>query len=299
MRFMMFTKHLQPLLLTEAGLAIKDIGFDGADLTVRDGGYVDPTRVRDELPRAIATLKDCGLETPLLTTNITRASDPVATPTFESAAACGTREIKLGYWKYNTFGTFVSTLDQVKRDLDGIEQLAHRTGVRANLHVHSENFITAQAPIIWNLIKDRDPKCIGAYVDPGHMCIEGGGDGWRMGLDLLSSRISLVAVKDADWASVRDDALGKPRWYTRMVPLREGIVPWPSVFACLKQIGFDGWVSVHSEYQGGHSWKDLATEEVIAQTRLDVAYLKDEVLPRAATASTNAISRRGPSNLRS
>ena len=36
---------------------------------------------------------------------------------------------------------------------------------------------------------------------------------------------------------------------------------------------FDGWVSVHSEYQGSHSWRDLKVQEVIDQTRQDLAYL--------------------------
>jgi sugar phosphate isomerase/epimerase len=59
-----------------------------------------------------------------------------------------------------------------------------------------------------------------------------------------------------------------------MVPLQRGVVAWPEVFACLRQIGFDGWVSVHSEYQGSHSWRDLTVEELIEQTREDLKYLR-------------------------
>jgi sugar phosphate isomerase/epimerase len=128
------------------------------------------------------------------------------------------------------------------------------------------------------------------------MCVEGGGDGWRMGIDMLGPRIAVVAVKDLDWACTDDAALGKPRWYTRMVPLREGVVPWPSVFACLKQVGFNGWVSLHSEYQGRHTWRNLTTPEVIEQTRQDLTFIRTEVLPRVNAASTGAVSRRGPSN---
>ena len=95
-----------------------------------------------------------------------------------------------------------------------------------------------------------------------------------MGIDLLSDRISLVAVKDLAWEQVDDPALGKPRWQSRIVPLRRGIVPWPNVFQCLRACAFDGWMSVHSEYQGKHSWKDLSVEELIDQTRDDLAYLR-------------------------
>jgi sugar phosphate isomerase/epimerase len=231
----------------------------------------------------------------LLTTAITSAADPTAAMIFESAAAAGVREIKLGYWKYDRFGTLQSALDQAARDLDGIEQLARQTNVRANLHTHSENFLTAFAPIVWHLIKDRDPNAIGAYVDPGHMSVEGGGDGWRMGLDLLGPRINLVAVKDLDWARTDDggELLAKPRWFTRIVPLSQGIVPWPNVFACLRAAGFDGWVSLHSEYQGPHSWRELTTPEVIEQTRQDLTYLR-QAIERSVDASTHAVNRRAP-----
>jgi sugar phosphate isomerase/epimerase len=295
MQLMMFTKHLAPLPLREAARAIQDLGFDGADLTVRPGGYVDPTNVRAALPEAISILNAHGLAAGLLTTAITSASDPAAAMIFESAASAGVREIKLGYWKYDRFGTFASALDQVARDLDGIEQLARRTKVRANLHTHSENFLTAFAPIVWHLIKERDPSALGTYVDPGHMSVEGGGDGWRMGLDLLARRISVVAVKDLDWARTdgADELLAKPRWYTRIVPLSQGIVPWPNVFACLRASGFDGWISLHSEYQGPHSWRELTTQEVIEQTRNDLTYLR-QAIAQSASASTNAVNRRAP-----
>lgn len=293
MQFMMFTKHLQDWPLAQAGRAMKELGFAGADLTVRPGGYVEPANVRDGLKQAIATLRDCGLVVPLLTTVIVSANDPAAAPTFEAAAANGVREVKLGYVKYDAFGSFRQTLANFARELDGIEQLARRTGVRANLHIHSENFITSQPPVVFDLIKDREPTAIGAYVDPGHMCVEGGGDGWRIGLDLLGPRIAIVAIKDMDWAKVDDVGLGKPRWYTRMCPLRQGVTPWPNVFACLAKVGFDGWLSLHAEYQGAHSWRQLSTQQVIDQTRDDLAYLEDAVA-QSKTASTDVISRRGP-----
>ena len=293
MKWMMFSKNLQALPLERAGAVVRELGFEGIDLTVRPGGHVEPARVRDELPRASALLRDAGLAVPLLTTAITSADDASAADTFETAARAGTREIKLGYWRYGAFGSIASTLDAVRRDLDGIERLAQRTGVRVNLHTHSEDHVTSQPPLVWHLIKDRDPAAVGAYVDTGHLCVEGGGDGWRIALDLLRDRITLVAVKDLDWQSAPDARLGKPRWYTRVVPPQLGVVPWPSVFACLRAIGFDGWLSVHSEYQGAHSWRDLTTDQLIEQTRADLAYWHQ--VSARPDATTDAISRRAPS----
>ena len=71
--------------------------------------------------------------------------------------------------------------------------------------------------------------------------------------------------------------LAKRRWISRISPLRQGIVPWANVFACLRKIGFDGWVSFHSEYQGWHSWRELNVEELLAQTKDDLDYVRHTI----------------------
>src|SRR5205814_6386756 len=102
MQFMMFSKHLQSLPLPAAARAVRELGFEGLDLTVRPGGSVEPDQVRDRLPAAIAMCRDAGLAVPLLTTSIT-VSDPAAAATFDAAAQNDVREIKLGYWQYQQF----------------------------------------------------------------------------------------------------------------------------------------------------------------------------------------------------
>jgi sugar phosphate isomerase/epimerase len=277
MRFMMFSKHLQSLPLQTAAQKVRELGFEGLDLTVRPGGFVEPAQVQQRLPAAIATCADAGLKIGLLTTSITDSSDPYAAKTFEAAAANDVREVKLGYWNYETFGSYRDLLSKVARDIDSIAKVAEKTGVRANVHIHSGNHMTASAPVVWSLIKDHDPRAIGAYIDPGHMMIEGGRDLWRQGIDLLRDRISLVAIKDLTWEKIDDAALGKSRWISHMVPLRQGIVPWPRVIACLKQVGFDGWLSFHSEYQGWHSWRDLSVEQLLQQTKDDLSYFHSAI----------------------
>ena len=52
------------------------------------------------------------------------------------------------------------------------------------------------------------------------------------------------------------------------------IVPWPEFFERLARSSFDGPTSLHSEYQGKGSWRDLTTAELIEQTRADLAFVK-------------------------
>jgi len=274
MQWIMFSKHLAPYSVPEVGAVIRDLGLDGVDLTVRPGGHVLPENVREGLPAAVKALSDQGLKVPMITTGVTDAGEEHADAIFATAAACGIRRLKLGYWPYKGFGTMAALIDDCQRKMDGIEALAARHGVRACIHIHSGNSASANAAIVYLLLKDRDRGATGAYIDPGHMTAEGSISGWRQGMDLLAPMISLVAVKSMAWERTTDSATGDVVWRTKLVPLREGSVRWREVFGHLKEIGYDGPVSFHSEYQGGHSWRDLTVEELIAQTREDVAYIR-------------------------
>ena len=97
MKLMMFAKHLQSYPLEKAGQVAKELGFDGLQLTVREGGFVAPEDVKEHLPAAMATLERVGAEVPLIATDITAADDDYAEETFAAAAKCGIKALNLGY----------------------------------------------------------------------------------------------------------------------------------------------------------------------------------------------------------
>ncbi len=99
-----------------------------------------------------------------------------------------------------------------------------------------------------------------------------GSGGWRQSLELLAPQIRLVAVKDFGWKSGPGKV--KAVWQAQQVPLRDGLVAWPEVFEALKEAKFAGPISLHSEYKGAHSWRDLTTPELIEQTAADLAFVK-------------------------
>lgn len=273
MKYVMFAKHLQEWPLEQAGQVVKSMGFDGIDLTVRGGGYVLPESVVDGLPAAIKTLADCGLEVPMLTTGIIDVTTDNSEQLMATAGECGVKELKLGYHTYKQFGEFRALMDSAKQQLEGIAAAAKKHGVRGNLHIHQNRFLTANPAIVWWLLEGTDPDCLGAYLDPGHMVIEGGVDVWRQGLELLGPRANLMAVKSMAWTFEANKGR-TGQWVNRMFPLHRGMVDWVHVWKCLDQLGFDGVVSLHSEYQGSHSWYDMTIEEVVDQTREDFGYLK-------------------------
>jgi len=103
-------------------------------------------------------------------------------------------------------------------------------------------------------------------MDLGHLVLEGSQSVWEMNIDLVSEYIRMVSIKDPAVYAVKSEDGGA--WERKLVPLGEGMVPWTRAFDRLERIGFDGPVSVHSEYH------DYDFEEIVAQTDEDVDFLR-------------------------
>lgn len=272
MPLVMFSKMLQEFSISEAARRIKALGFEGVDLTVRPGGHVLPERAGQDLPGAVSAIRDQGLSVPMISTAITRATDPHAEATMAAAAHDGIRLLKLGYWNA-TKGKLPESIDRARRELDGLQKLAETYAVTLGIHNHSgPGYVNCQPAVVWTLLHGRDPNRVASYFDPGHAAVEGGSGGWRQDLELLGPHIRMVAVKDFGWKT--EPGTPKVVWETQQVPLRDGLVAWPDVFAFLKQMRFDGPISLHSEYKGKHSWRDLSTAQLIEQTGADLAFVK-------------------------
>ena len=142
-----------------------------------------------------------------------------------------------------------------------IEELARRYQIRANIEIHNGN-ICCSAGLAYRLVADFDPYCVGVIYDPGNMIFEGM-ENWQMGLELLGPYLSHVHVKNAAW--VEDGVVdGARHWRPAVVPMKEGFVSWPRVFAALENVGYQGWISL----------EDMAQGDTRTKLKDDLEYLK-------------------------
>ncbi|MEX0714616.1 MAG: TIM barrel protein [Pirellulales bacterium] len=273
MRIVAFTKSFQDWTIDEVCRRFKAIGLDGLDLTVRPGGHIEPAHVERQLPLAVEAAGKHGLRIDFLTTSITDPDDD-AEKILATAMGLGIERIKLGYYSYGSFGTLAAQMDQVRKRLGRVIEVCHWHGVLPCVHIHSGGFIPSHGTMLYELLRDFPANQVGAYVDTLHMTLEGSGDGWRQGLDLLAPWIALVAVKNFAWHAGDRDAHGQVRWHHRVVPVADGVAALPDFVAALKKLGYDGTYSLHSEYKGGHSFQDLDTEGCARQTAADFEFFK-------------------------
>lgn len=239
-----FSKHLQEYDFDTLAGVVKEIGAEGVDLTVRQGGHVEPEQVRDKLPEAVAALRAGGIRVSMITTGIMSVDDEHAVATLETAAAEGITHYKIGYYRYGEFGTIRKLMAESKARMRELASLSGELGIFGGYHNHSGPFLGGNLLHVKELIEDLDPEAVGLYLDIGHAFLDGLVAAWKSGIDELLPRIRMLALKDM----VVDPEF--PVWRARVRPMGQGVVLWEEVLSLL--VGIEdriGPVSVHGEFE--------------------------------------------------
>ena len=247
MQLVRFTKFWEDLSVRQLGERAHELGYDGLDLAVRDGHAINSDNMTDELPGAVHAWRELGVDCPMISSS-TDLTDPEATDAialFEAAAAAGVPRIKIGYFKFNPGASFEELWSLARRRLEGFERLSRKTGVQALYHTHSGQCLGSNCAGMRHLLQDYDPAHVGAYVDLGHLAING--EDVQMGLAMLRDRLSAIGGKDArHFPDQRPDR--RANFADGFVLLGQGAAEWPEAIALLKAWGFTGPITVHTEY---------------------------------------------------
>jgi sugar phosphate isomerase/epimerase len=242
------------------------VGFGGIDLTVRSGGHVQPERAADDLPKAVAIIREEGLEVPMITTALTSAADPTARPILSTAARLSIPFFKPGYYRYKMVNVR-RELEEAGAQFRGLVELCKECGIQAGYHNHEE-YIGAPVWDMASVIDPLDPKSAGFYFDPRHAVAEGGVGGWKIAAQLVTPRLKMVAVKDFRWEKTEKG------WVDWNCPLGEGMVDWKYFFNVLAVSGFQGPISLHLEYEVPGDSAAAREENTLAALKRDLEFLK-------------------------
>ncbi len=277
MQYILFTDNLADLSIDRVCVEAKKAGFEGLDLTLRPGGHVLPENAEVGLSNARVVAERHKMSIPMASTAITDTESPHAEEVIAACSHYGVRKIKLGYWRYRPFGTIEAQLDAARKQLQNVVKLARRYHVLPCVHVHSGDILANGGAVLYLLLKDFSPDEVGAYVDPMHMTVEGGLSGWEIGLDLVAPWVALVGIKNFRWEELQRSAAGRMQFRTRYVPLADGQANLPRFMGRLRELKYDGVVSLHSEYKGSSSFRRLETPQLLEQSAVDLRFLKSLV----------------------
>jgi L-ribulose-5-phosphate 3-epimerase len=253
----MFSKHLAELAWGDLGRTVRQAGFDGVDLTVRPGGHVLPARVAEDLPRAVAAIRDAGSLVAMLTTGLTKPDDPAARATFEAARAVGVPRLKAGYYRY-AFADARRELGEATTAFRALVQMAAAAGVVLAYHNHSGDYVGAPVWDALRMIEGQPADATGLYFDVRHATVEGGLGGWRAAVQMAAPHLRMLAIKDFYWEKGTNG-----RWRVVDCPVGDGMVDWKAFGAELKAAKFSGPISLHVEYDPGGRTPVEKTERML------------------------------------
>ena len=272
-----FSKHLQWLDYSEMAKVAADMGFDGIDLTVRPNGHVLPENVEKDLPKAMEAVTKAGLKIFMITTSVYDAEDPLSERVLKTASSLGIRHYRMGYGHYENSKSAEENIANVHRKLAQLAILNEKHSISGEYQNHSGNYASGiyfGGPV-WDIIdalKKINSPWLGSQYDIYHATVEGA-NAWPIGLELISSYIRSIDIKDFQWSKKEG------KWTSETVPLGEGMVDFKKYFGLLKKYNINCPVSIHYEYPlGGSEHGDkvltIKRDSVISAMKKDILTLK-------------------------
>jgi L-ribulose-5-phosphate 3-epimerase len=272
-----FSKHLQWLDFKEMADVLAEIGFDGADLTVRPGGHVLPERVEEDLPKASEALARNGKKIYMLTTAIDNADDPLTVRILKTASSLGIRHYRMGWGHYDDTRTVEENISSMQLKLTKLALLNEKYSISGEYQNHSgvasEGIYFGGA--IWDIakvLKAINSPWLGSQYDIYHATVEGANT-WPVGFKLISPYIRSIDIKDFKWVERNGKIIAEA------VPLGEGMVNFSGFFRLLKEYKLEIPISLHYEFplggaESGSSKLTIERSDVISAMKKDLSTLK-------------------------
>jgi sugar phosphate isomerase/epimerase len=165
-----------------------------------------------------------------------------------------------------TGGRYSDLFAATRKDAEHAALRAEKHGVQAIIQIHHGNIIATSSAAV-RLLEGLNPEHIGVMHDLGNTTVEGreGLTSYAPGLEILGDYLAHVHVKNTRWTPARTLADGTVEWAWEWASLREGMGDVHAYFRGLKEVGYDGWVTVENFTTA------LPLEERLAD---DLAYLK-------------------------
>ncbi len=225
----------------EMGDIVKQLGFDGVDITVMRGGLVEPQLAPVDEVRAFESLHGAGLEAPIITTALTTPYEPWCRTVLALAGRTG---VGLATLFLNRANSSV----QSKRDLYGLVSIGRefKIGVLLMAGSSEPEFDPSRAQ---TLLAGMEPQWSGINLNSNIADVPG--------REILSM-VRAVALSDA--------AGREPR------PLGKGSTDFAPLFSALANIGFVGPITVHRNYKTSDEPGALSRDCEFARKQIQSAY---------------------------
>jgi len=295
MKFSVFTASTPDWTPSQAASTLAEQGWDGIEWRIvddrpADGAPVPPGRsfwvgnestwqftgIEDQVDEIARITDAAGLEYSGIGGYQQAANHEGVDTMLRVTSALGARQVRVTMPMYRaehgrTGETYGAMFERTRADLEWVVARATELGVKALVELHHMT-ITPSASAALRLLDGLDPAHVGVIHDLGNLVIEGQED-HLAAFELLGPYLAHAHVKNARWVDTGDTrADGSSVWKNEWAPLRTGQASVSAYLDALRQVGYDGWVTI----------EDFSTDLPLeARTADNLAYLRS-LVPVAA-----------------
>jgi sugar phosphate isomerase/epimerase len=280
MKFAVFTVSVPEWTPAQAVKEISAAGYDGVEWRVTDqassadgvpGFWAGnlctwpASSLAHDVPAIKKLTADARLEMPALGTYLQPGDLEEIDTAMRAAAQLDVPQLRVSSGGYDPQRSIREQWDDRRAQYAEVARLAAQHGVRANIEIHHRQ-LTPSPHAAAAFLAGLDPEHVGVIHDIGNMVWEGWIE-YRLGLEALGPYLAHVQVKNGSNVRSGTRLDGTAEWKTVQLSLREGFADIPALLNALRQVGYDGWVSVED-------FSELGSQTRAERISDNLAYLR-------------------------
>ncbi|MDI6618084.1 MAG: sugar phosphate isomerase/epimerase family protein [Clostridiales bacterium] len=248
--FGVFTKPWTTQSLDELGNMLSKMGFNGVEFCLRKGYQIEPESAKEGLKKLVSVMKKYGIAVTSIGSstdeNIFEACAEAGVPIIRTLAPI---DLKKGY---------NAAVEEVKRRIDKVVPLCEKYNVKLGIQHHYGPMISNSMEL-YQLLKDYDPKYIGAIWDSAQSVLAG--EEVEQGLDIIWPYLCLVNLKNVFYLRTNGPE-SEAKWHRYFTTGKQGLASWPRIAGYLKKRQYKGAVILTHEYSNQAEVNKLLAEDV-------------------------------------
>lgn len=279
MKYGVFTVSMPEYTIEETLNVLKELGYDGvewrvqevSDQTVEDVPFESRYWVNNKSTININTIVEeadsirelCrkkGIEILGLTTYLNPKDHEAIEAVLIAAKKMEAPHIRVFTPGYDGSKNHEIIFEETRAHCEVLEKLAMKYEVKILFEIHMDN-ILASPSAAFRLLQGFDSKALGVIFDPGNMVYEGYED-YRKSFEILGDYIKHVHIKNGCMVEDGMDEFGGLKWKRQWVPLKKGMANLKHFFEVLKQMGYEGNISIE-DFSNEQSTYDKLKDNLI------------------------------------
>ncbi|MBZ0292830.1 MAG: sugar phosphate isomerase/epimerase [Anaerolineae bacterium] len=252
--FAVFIKPWKGMTLAELGPHIRKMGFDLIELPVRPGFPCEPQEIETGLPKTVKALREAGVRVLNVTVSLPLDDERLY-------AACAAAGVTMNRVIFDRQGRNYWEAEKAAREkLDKALPFCEQYGIQIGIQHHYGSSMPVNEMGLYHLVKDYDPKYVGAIWDAAHSALEGMEP--EPGLEAVESHLCVVNFKNAYWRRTSPPEAEVAEWTPYFTSGRQGRSSWKRVADKLRAMDYHGAVCFSAEYTAEHEVDRLIVEDL-------------------------------------